>query len=101
MIDRGLRGIDLAITKLSLGIISRQRKRSYYAYDTWIRENEKVKEFFIKILLDKKTLLRGYFSPEGIKKLVDLHMSGKKNYATELGLLVTFELWHREFIDNV
>ena len=101
LIDKGLRGIDLIITKLSFEIISRQRKRNYYAYDVWIRKNKRVKDFFTKILLDEKTLSRGYFRPESIKRLVDLHMSGKETYSTELGLLVAFELWHREFIDNV
>lgn len=50
------------------------------------------------ILLDPRTLSRGYFKAERVRELVDKHMVGD-NLARELGMLLTIELWHRQVID--
>jgi len=52
------------------------------------------------ILLSPRTLERGYFRPETIRQLVSDHMSGQRNVSYQLGVLVTFELWHRRFLDT-
>jgi len=64
-----------------------------------IRTNGDLRSFFESILLDRKTLEREYFNSEFISQVVKDHMSGKKDYATLLCALLTFELWHRLFID--
>jgi len=51
------------------------------------------------ILLSPRTLERAYFRPETIRQLVSDHMSGQRNVSYKLGMLVTFELWHRRFLD--
>ena len=50
------------------------------------------------ILLDRHTLGRGYFNPDYVRNLVAEHMAGA-NHARKLGVLLTLELWHRQFID--
>jgi len=51
------------------------------------------------ILLDERTLGRDYFQPKAIRRLVEDHMNGKRNIGLQLGILITFELWHRQFVD--
>jgi asparagine synthase (glutamine-hydrolysing) len=43
---------------------------------------------------------RGYFRPSYVKRLVDIHLSGRADHSQRLWALIMFELWHREFIDR-
>ena len=63
----------------------------------WFR-NE-LKGFLYEILLSKKSLQRGYFRPECVRKIVHLHTEGKKDYSFQLWSLLMFELWYQRFID--
>ena len=74
--------------------------KNYADYDKWMRENRNLRNYIYKILLDERTLSRHYFNGEYIKEILELHMSGKKNYYELIGLLLTFELWHRMFVDE-
>jgi asparagine synthase (glutamine-hydrolysing) len=58
------------------------------------------KEFIEKILFDDRTLKRGIFDPEAIKRVVGDHMSNKKDYCNTIGMLVSIELWFRLFLDT-
>ena len=74
--------------------------RNYVDYDNWMRDNKELREYIYDTVLSERTLSRGYFDPDFIRKLVDEHMSGKKNNAQIIGLLLTFELFNRMFIDG-
>lgn len=52
-----------------------------------------------EVLLSPRTLERDYFRPQTIQQLVKDHMSGRRNLTSHLGVLLTFELWHRRFLD--
>ena len=81
------------------GRISIPDKIGYPDYDEWIRKDARLRTFFEDILLDERTLSRGYFNEDYVRKIVRNHMSGKKDYGQELCALLTFELWHRLFVD--
>lgn len=66
--------------------------------DYWFRTE--LRDFIESILLDDETLARPYFNHKYIAELIRAHMTGKKNLADTLGALVTFELWHRMFLDE-
>ena len=72
----------------------------YTDYNNWMRDNKELRKYVSDTLLSEKSLNRGYFNSDFIRKLIDAHMSGKKNYAQILGLLITFELFNRMFIDG-
>ena len=82
------------------GRISIPDKISYPDYGEWIRKDKNLKKFFTDILLDRKTLGRGYFNEKYIIQMVKDHMSYRKNYGRILCALVTFELLHRLFFDE-
>lgn len=52
------------------------------------------------ILLDRKTIERGYFNEHAISSILKEHESGRRNYDRHLWGLLTLELWHRAFIDR-
>lgn len=74
--------------------------KNFADYNDWIRDNTKIKEYIYSILLSEKTIDRGYINRNFIKEILNCHMSGKKNYAQTIGLLLTFELFNRFFIDG-
>ncbi len=70
----------------------------FHDHDQWLRTT--LREYIEGILLSKKTLTREYFDPGFIRTIIGLHMSGERNFALKLCGLLTFELWHRSFIDG-
>lgn len=70
----------------------------YYSPENYIKKNLE-KNFFEKILLDKKTVDHGYYNPIYIKDLVTRYAKGDKNLFEILELMVLFELWLRSIFD--
>jgi len=56
------------------------------------------------ILLDSRTLNRGYFKKDFMRQMTESFLAGKSDYASgsELTIvcLLTLELWHRLFLDK-
>ncbi|NIO37306.1 hypothetical protein GTO27_06325, partial [Candidatus Bathyarchaeota archaeon] len=82
------------------GRISIPDRIGYTDYDEWIRRDTRLRKFFENILLDERTLGRGYFNESYVRKMVKNHMNSKKDHGKELCALLTFELWHRLFFDE-
>ena len=76
-----------------------ENNRNFHDYNNWIRNNDELREYITGILLDERTTNRSYFNKKKIQEILDLHMSGKKDYSELIGRLLTFELWNRLFID--
>jgi asparagine synthase (glutamine-hydrolysing) len=51
------------------------------------------------ILLDPKSLDRGYFQRGTIQRVLDLHALGQRDYGTWIWCLLVLEQWHRLFLD--
>ncbi len=49
-------------------------------------------------LFAKSTNIRQFFNMGSLKKVWELHQTGKRNYGSVLWSLLMFELWHREFM---
>lgn len=75
-----------------------------YAFSYYVDYNESIRnrlgDFVRGLVLDKRTLERGCFNGEYVQELFDSHMSGKRSLADQLGVMMTLELWHREFVDK-
>jgi len=65
----------------------------------WMRHE--LKDGLLQILLEPRTLQRGYFNPEIVRGVVDEHLRGRRNHADILWMLLVFELWHRNFLEKV
>lgn len=70
--------------------------RRYCDYNSWMRTA--LRSWVEEILLSEHTLERGYFNPNYIRQLVAEHMAGA-DHNRKLGMLITLERWHRQFLD--
>jgi asparagine synthase (glutamine-hydrolysing) len=52
------------------------------------------------MLLDSQTLARPYLDRDGVEAIVTGHLTGNRNYTTEIHQLLTLELIHRLFLDS-
>ncbi len=64
----------------------------------WMR-NE-LKDNFFRVLLEPRTLQRGYFKPAAVRNLVNEHLRGRRNRSGLLWRMLVLELWQRNFIDS-
>jgi asparagine synthase (glutamine-hydrolysing) len=65
----------------------------------WMR-NE-LKELIQTVLLEPRTLQRGYFNPDSIRQILDEHFRGRRNQSGVIWRLLMLELWHRNFLDRI
>jgi asparagine synthase (glutamine-hydrolysing) len=63
----------------------------------WFRGE--MKGFLREILLTEKSLNRGLFKPEAVRRLVDDHVAGRADHSHRLWTLLMLELWFNRFID--
>src|SRR4029077_10482859 len=63
----------------------------------WMR-NE-MKDQFLRVLLEPRTLQRVYFKPEAVRALVEEHARGRRNRSGMLWRMLVLELWHRNFME--
>ncbi len=54
----------------------------------------------LMILLEPRSLERGYFAPAGVRKIMDDHMVHGRSATGRLWRLLMFELWHRNFLEK-
>lgn len=85
------------IERLTRGRLLVLKPTDYRDYGKWLRTGSKA--YAEKILLSPKTLERGYFKPDYIKKIVKEHMIAKRNHEQLICDLINFELVNRIFLD--
>ena len=66
--------------------------------DPWFRGE--LREFAHGVLTDRTTRQRGYFNPAEVERLWSDHQSGREVRDAHLWLLLNFELWAREYLDQ-
>ena len=59
-----------------------------------------LRAFTEEILLDPKTLARGYFRKETLRQLLRHHATGQRDYSSWIWCLIVLEMWHRLFLDE-
>ncbi len=95
---RGKRLLLHAFADLLPGPIRRRRKMGFgVPLDYWFR-NE-LRTMARDVLLDPRTLARGYFRPDVVRRLLDDHQHGRFDHAARLWSLLVLELWHRQWVD--
>jgi asparagine synthase (glutamine-hydrolysing) len=63
----------------------------------WMRKE--LKEDLVEILLERRTLERGYYSATALRRLLQEHLTGRRDRSHEIWLLLMLELWHRNFLE--
>jgi asparagine synthase (glutamine-hydrolysing) len=79
-------------------IIRRKKHGFGVPVGRWFRTD--LKDHVRAVLLSSEALRRRYFNGSAIRRLVVEHQSGKRDHGHKLWTLLTFEIWHRIFIDQ-
>lgn len=78
--------------------ILRRRKEGFpNPSASWLAHD--LKDMVADILLDSKSVARGYFRRQAVEELIKLN-SRSVRYTPEVFSLVVLELWHRTFVDT-
>ena len=78
--------------------ILRRRKAGFpVPYSLWLRTS--LRDWVSDILLDRRSLSRGYFQKPMVEELIKLSPN-RADYSKEVFSLVVLELWHRAFADR-
>jgi asparagine synthase (glutamine-hydrolysing) len=64
----------------------------------WMRDS--MNDQFLRVLLEPRTLQRGYFKAQAVRDMVDEHTRGRRNRSSVLWCMLALELWHRNFLEN-
>ncbi len=64
----------------------------------WMRTE--LKGELARLLLEPRTLQRGYLKPAAVREILDEHFRGRRDRSGEIWLLLLFELWHRNFLET-
>jgi len=75
------------------------RKKQGFALplEHWMRHELKD---MLMVLLEPRSLQRGYFEATGVRKLMDDHLHGGRDLSGRIWRLLMFELWHRNFLEK-
>lgn len=85
--------------KLPTTITQRKKQRFYVPIDHWIHEDLQP---LVETLLSSMTLKQqGYFDPAYVNKIMTKYKTAPLFYARQLWTLLTFQIWHAEYIDGI
>ena len=76
-------------------IVNRKKAGFPVPYAAWMRAD--LKDYVNSVVLDGKSLTRGYFDRQKVEKLLARQQSTGE-YSKEVFSLLTLELWHRAFL---
>ena len=78
-------------------ILNRKKTGFPVPYESWLRSD--LKEVVWSVLMDSRTVERGYFSKDAIERLLRANSNGT-NYSKEIFSLLSLELWQRTFLER-
>jgi asparagine synthase (glutamine-hydrolysing) len=65
----------------------------------WLKHE--LRDLVMTILLDCRTLQRGYFEAPAVRQILDEHFRGRRNHSGQIWRLLIFELWHRNYLERI
>ena len=77
-------------------VIYRSKKGFAVPLVHWLRHD--LKELVL-VLLEPRTLQRGYFNERGVRHLLNEFFQGRTDQTLEIWRLLMFELWQRNFLE--
>ncbi|MBL7074882.1 hypothetical protein ISS37_06555 [candidate division KSB1 bacterium] len=64
----------------------------------WFRDELRV--FIREVLLSRAVWDRGFYNVSGIKRMIDDHIVGRREFHHQLWFLLVLELWFRRYLDS-
>jgi asparagine synthase (glutamine-hydrolysing) len=92
ILKKAMRGI------LPEEVLRRTKKGFGVPIGYWFRAE--LRDWARQILLDSRSIERGYFNPQYVQAMLDEHASGRVDHGPRIWALLNLELWHRTYIDR-
>jgi asparagine synthase (glutamine-hydrolysing) len=89
--------IDQRFSLLQLERLFLGRHKMFH-FRVWYRDV--LAQYVREMLLDARTLSRPYLERKAVEAVVRGHLSGQRNYTSEIHKLLTLELLQRQFFDS-
>lgn len=83
---------------LPASVLTKRKQGFAIPKDRWFRTE--LRGAAEEILLDKRTLSRGYFREGTMRAFLRHHATGKRDYSNWIWCLIVLEMWFRTFIDE-
>jgi asparagine synthase (glutamine-hydrolysing) len=83
---------------LPKSVVYRKKKGFANPIDQWLRGS--MQTFVKDCLFCEGSAVQRYFDIGYIRRMVALHEAGREDYLFHIYLLISFELWHKRFIDQ-
>ena len=83
---------------LPVSVLTKRKQGFAIPKDRWFQTE--LRTFAEEILLDSKTLDRGYFRKDTLKRILQHHTTGRRDYSTWIWCLIVLEMWHRIMLDE-
>jgi asparagine synthase (glutamine-hydrolysing) len=80
------------------GIAEKKKQGFSPPYQSWYKGP--TMDYIREILLDPRSLERGYFRPPFVRRVLEEHVQGRVNHRLLIWSLLSFEWWNRLFIDG-
>jgi asparagine synthase (glutamine-hydrolysing) len=97
--EEGKRILRQAMSELLPPGIIEKRKQGFSPPDeSWYRGPSM--DYIQDILLDARSLERGYFRPDYVRSTLEEHVQGRVNHRLLIWSLLSFEWWNRLFVDG-
>ena len=78
-------------------IINRKKRAFETPVGEWFKDE--LSKTLIELVESPASLSRVYFNKEGIRKMINLHIKRKKDYKKHLFILLSLELWYKNFYE--
>ncbi len=80
------------------GVAHRRKKGFDNPVQQWLRDRLRAR--VDSLLFSGDACIRRYFDVDYVRRIVQLHQEGRENYMRHIYLLISFEMWHRQFIGS-
>jgi asparagine synthase (glutamine-hydrolysing) len=87
---------EVAARLLPSEILNRRKQGFAVPLAAWFRGN--LRDLFADTLLSTASVTRDYFQQAFVRRLMDEHLSGRRDHSLRLWLLVVFERWHQQYV---
>jgi asparagine synthase (glutamine-hydrolysing) len=79
-------------------VLNRKKMGFGVPVSRWFRKE--LKGYVYEVLMDERTIRRGYFEKESIRRLLDEHVALRYDHSAKIWALLFLETWFRVFIDR-
>ncbi len=89
---------QLCRTVLPAAVLAKRKQGFAIPQDQWFRKD--LRAVAGDILLDRKTLARGFFCKKTLERMLQHHMTGRRDYSSWIWCLIVLEVWCRQYLDG-